>query len=309
MGLSQGGFVSALTAGQIPEKVAKLILMYPAISMAGDARMGKMQQAEFDPADPPETIMHGKMKLGKIYPLDAQSLHEFEGLVPFKGPVLIIHGTADPIVNVAYSKQAWKTYTTGVIPARVEREPLGSADDIPFLPRLSEGMSPRPGRQLMLISGGGHGFLLDRKNHKKTLFAIGEFLKGYTEVLTIDVRLTGRIRETKGLHTHCEYPFTGTADSPWFRGMVQEGAKDVQELTWLYAASKCADYTIVGEDYTGSPCQVHVINRGSGSIWKPTVETDSEALAFVNGADCDALLEDRKCGPLVRIYAHVKLKH
>ena len=309
MGCSQGGFVSALTAGSIPDKIARLILFYPAISLADDARMGQLMQISYDPADPPEVISLRKMKVGRAYPLEAQALHEYADLIPFEGPVLIVHGTADPVVNVAYSKQAWLTYTTGSVPAQVERESLGSENDVPFLPDLPEGTIPRPGRQLMLISGGSHGFLLNRKHHSKSLFAVEEFLKGYTEVLTIDVQLTDMIRETRGLHTHLELPFTGTAKSPWFSGEIQEGAKDTQELTGLHTDSKCADYVIRGCDYTGAPCQVHVINRGSGAQWKPTVTTDSKALSFLNGADCDALLKDRKCGPLVRIYAHVKLQH
>ena len=309
MGCSQGGFVSALTAGSIPEKIARLILFYPAISLADDARMGQLMQISYDPADPPEVITLGKMKVGRAYPLEAQALHEYADLKPFRGPVLIIHGTVDPVVNVAYSKQAWLTYTTGSVPSQVEREPLGSGKDIPFLPDLPEGTAPRPGCQLMLISGGSHGFRLNRKHHRKSLFAVDEFLKGYTEILTINVQLTDTIRKTKGLHTHLELPFTGSAKSPWFSGEIQERAKDTQELTGLHADSKCADYVIKGRDYTGTPCQVHVINRGSGAQWKPAVTTDSAALSFLNDADCDALLEDRKCGPLVRIYAHVKLQH
>ena len=306
MGCSQGGFVSALAAAQLPDQVWRLILFYPAISLADDARMGELMGLKYDPADPPEVTDLRIMKVGREYFLTAQKMHEYEEMLPFAGPVLIVHGTADKVVNAAYSKAAWLAYTTGKVPDAVEREPLPEPDAVPFLPELPTGSVPRASRQLMLIAGAGHGFEMKANANKASMFAVREFMKGYTEVLTVDVRLTGSERVTKGMHTHLELPFGGTARGPWFSGEILDGAKDTQELTFIHADSKCADYVIKGRDYTGAECEVHVINRGSGSSWKPTVTTDSAALSFLNGADCDAFLEQRKCGPLVRIFAKVK---
>ena len=321
MGCSQGGLVSAVAAGELPDEIQRLILFYPAFCIPDDARTGRLQGTSYDPVNPPETITVRKMKIGRIYPLDARNINVYEEILPFRGPVLILHGTADPVVNIGYSRQAWLTYTEDRPPAwteeslvpgevpgtsQVEKCPSGGPDEFLPLPALSPGVNPRADRQLMQISGGVHGFLLDRRNHPKSLTALDEFLKGYTEVLTIDVQLTGREQQTRGLRTHLELPFTGCGNSPWFQGAICPGAKDVQEIFWIRAQSKRADYTLEGHDYTGAPCRVHIINEGAGTAWKPTVTTDSPALAFLNSADCDALVEPRRSGPLVRIYARVQ---
>ena len=62
MGFSQGGFVSALAAAELPEQVAKLVLFYPALCIPDDARRGRMMQASFSPEHIPDLIpvwLHG----------------------------------------------------------------------------------------------------------------------------------------------------------------------------------------------------------------------------------------------------------
>lgn len=110
MGCSQGGFVSALTAAELKEKVTKLVLFYPALCIPDDARAGKMMFAEFDPKNPPETFRCGPMKLGKQYITDVIDMDPFEKITPYTGDVLIVHGTEDKIVNMRYAQQAHKTY-------------------------------------------------------------------------------------------------------------------------------------------------------------------------------------------------------
>lgn len=339
MGCSQGGFVSALTAAALPEQIAGLLLFYPAFSIPDDARAGRLMNTSYDPENLPETIKCGAMTIGRIYPEEAQRIHEFAEAAGYTGPVLILHGTADPVVNVAYSRALWLTYQTGAAPGAgagteggspqascadggmksahtspakdnqggIVPQECGTAEQLSVPPSLPEGCTPRPDCQLLLIGGAGHGFLMNRANHRKSLFAAEEFLKGYTEVLTIDVRLTDSVMERHGLRTHLELPFGGTGKSPYFEGEIGPGARDVQEILWIKALSKCADYTLAGRDYTGTACSVHIVNRDDGNGWKPTVTTDSAALSFLNGADCDALLENRKCGPIVRIYTRVPL--
>lgn len=303
MGRSQGGVVSALVAARYRTEIDRLILFYPALCIPDDARSGKMQRFTFDPANLPERIVQGKMVLGRCYPETVLDMDIFEAISGYDGPVLLVHGTADPIVNFAYSKMAWLQYTTGQHPGTVPKEAPSTHELLSAPPSLPKGTAPDPQKQLLLIGGAGHGFWA--KDNLTAMKALKLFLKGYTEVLTADVRLTGRVQQTRGLRTHLELPFTGNADSPWFRGVIQEGAKDAQDWFFLSAQSKCADYTIQGTDYTGAPCTVHIVNRGSGAAWKPTVTTDSTALSFLNRADCEALLESRKTGPIVRIYCKV----
>lgn len=110
MGCSQGGFVAALTAAKHPEWVDKLVLFYPALCIPDDARAGKMMFARFDPANIPEVINCGPMKLGRCYPADVISIDPIAAIRPYDGPVLIVHGTKDKIVHPDYSRQAAAAY-------------------------------------------------------------------------------------------------------------------------------------------------------------------------------------------------------
>lgn len=111
MGASQGGFVSALTAAKHPELVDKLSLFYPALCIPDDARAGKMMFAKFDPQNIPELVKCGPMKLGKIYVSDVIDIDPFKEISPYEGPVMIIHGTKDSIVNIDYAIRAEKCYS------------------------------------------------------------------------------------------------------------------------------------------------------------------------------------------------------
>lgn len=110
MGCSQGGFVSALTAAKHPALVSKLVLFYPALCIPDDARTGKMMFAKFDPNNIPDVIDCGPMKLGKCYAGDVIRMDAIEAIRPYHGPVLIVHGTKDRIVNIDYSRRAAAAY-------------------------------------------------------------------------------------------------------------------------------------------------------------------------------------------------------
>ena len=125
MGCSQGGFVSALVAARHPDLVHKLVLFYPALCIPDDARAGKMMLAKFDPKNIPERINCGPMKLGRCYPADVIGMDPYEQIKAYHGPVLIVHGTKDPIVKPDYSRQAQRSY---------------------------------PNAKLHMIEGGSHGF-------------------------------------------------------------------------------------------------------------------------------------------------------
>lgn len=110
MGCSQGGFVSALVAAKHPELVGRLVLFYPALCIPDDARAGKMMFAKFDPKNIPEMINCGPMKLGRCYVADVIDMDPYEEICPYRGPVLIVHGTKDSIVKLDYSQQAQRAY-------------------------------------------------------------------------------------------------------------------------------------------------------------------------------------------------------
>ena len=272
VGCSQGGFVSALTAAELQDQVSGLILFYPALCIPDDAREGHMIFARFDPQNIPEVVPCGPMKLGKIYPQAVMEMDPFAEIAAYKGPVLLVHGTADKIVDATYARRAHEAYG--------ERRCT-----------------------LQMIEGGTHGFKKGADN--AAMFGMKQFLQGKREVLTVDVRVTGRRMLERGWNNTISLPFEGTCDGPYFKGTILPGAVDVQHRNGLKVVEFTADYQLAGKDYTGADCKVHVVNRFDGKRWVPKVTTDSTALAFLNHTRCEAFLEQRKHGPVVRIYARI----
>ena len=94
-GTSQGGLVSALTAAEYPTDIKGLILFYPAFNI-------------------PETVQ----KYAKVMPQGSLSPYistlldydVYEHIEPYKGDVLIVHGTTDFVVPVTYSEKAAEVY-------------------------------------------------------------------------------------------------------------------------------------------------------------------------------------------------------
>jgi len=136
MGCSQGGFVSALVAAKNKYPIQKLCLFYPALCIPDDARAGKMMMAKFDPANVPEQLNCGPMKLGKQYVTDVINMDPFLEIKSYNGQVCIVHGTADKIVNIDYAKLAKEAYKS----------------------TKPEGMEEEKRIRLHIIEGGGHTF-------------------------------------------------------------------------------------------------------------------------------------------------------
>ena len=120
MGCSQGGFVSALTAAKLKNEVGKLVLFYPALCIPDDARSGKMMWAKFDPKNIPEIVKCGPMKLGRCYVADVVNMNPYDEIKGYEGDVLIVHGTADKIVNITYAERAVEAYESEHCERKVE---------------------------------------------------------------------------------------------------------------------------------------------------------------------------------------------
>ncbi len=294
MGCSQGGFVSALTAKELQEKIRRLILLYPALCIPDDARTGHMILAKFDPENVPEKLSCGLMKLGRRYVTDVIDMDPFKEIRDYKGPVMIIHGTRDRIVHPSYSARAYKSYMK------------------------VRGRVPSQNCQLVFIDGANHGFYgpFSRAWNKYAAFAIQKFLQGKTLLFNVDVRLTEeQVRETGDGGKIIRWFFKGRSRSGFFRGEVETPAFDEQLVPGggLFRRKEpdscCADYELTGKDFRGAPCHVHITNRmlpGGKKDWvlgwKPSVYTDSNALSFVNELKCETYAEGRKKGPYIHIW-------
>ena len=146
MGCSQGGLVTALTAAEPETRAEAIILFYPALSIPDDARRGSMMSARFDPADIPETMRCGPMKLGREYAASVLDLDPFSTISAYRGDVLIVHGNADTLVDISYSRRAYDAY-------RAAAETALQAGEIQSMPRIA----------FHEVDGAGHIFL--RPNH------------------------------------------------------------------------------------------------------------------------------------------------
>ncbi len=104
-GESQGGFVSTYVAAKHPKDIAGLILLYPAFVLQDDARKRTPNLKEI-----PEIQDVMGIPIGKRYTLDALSFDIYDTMKQYPGPVLIIHGTADPIVPLSYAQRAAQTF-------------------------------------------------------------------------------------------------------------------------------------------------------------------------------------------------------
>lgn len=107
LGGSQGGFVSAVTAAESPDDVKALILMYPAFVIYDDMHS---RFASLD--DVPDTFGQwgSWITLGRIYVEDVWDYDPYEHIGAYEGPVMVLHGDADGLVDISYGERAAQVY-------------------------------------------------------------------------------------------------------------------------------------------------------------------------------------------------------
>ena len=104
-GASQGGMVSAMVAGELQEKVAGMILYYPAFCIPDDWR-----EKYHSESNVPECIDFWGMTIGSNFVKSVLNLDVFESIGKFNNDVLIVYGEYDPIVSKKYMTKAKKVY-------------------------------------------------------------------------------------------------------------------------------------------------------------------------------------------------------
>lgn len=110
VGESQGGLVSALAAAELKKLVSNLVLIYPALCIPDNwnARYPRIE-------DIPEVSEIWNVRLGKKFMMDIRDMKPFDTIGNYKGRVLIVHGTDDPVVPLDYSKRAEQTYNNATL--------------------------------------------------------------------------------------------------------------------------------------------------------------------------------------------------
>ena len=108
-GASQGGVVASLYAATYPDRVHKLLLIFPAFVLFDDAKETYRELGSPDFDQLPDNLTHHNVTLGKIYLIDALGIDIQSELAKITAPTLIIHGTDDAVVPYQYAVQASQT--------------------------------------------------------------------------------------------------------------------------------------------------------------------------------------------------------
>lgn len=105
IGESQGGLVSALVAANSTMNIHKLILVFPALCIPDNWNERYKQIADI-----PDTTRLWNVALSRRFFTELRYMNPLEIIGRYKRPVLIVHGDADTVVPVDYSRRAAKTY-------------------------------------------------------------------------------------------------------------------------------------------------------------------------------------------------------
>jgi pimeloyl-ACP methyl ester carboxylesterase len=105
-GESQGGVVASIVAARQGQNIKRLILFYPAYSLIDD-----LHYAFKSLENVPERFWYADwLCLGKKYAEDIWDF-KFEDVIgAYTGPVLLVHGTSDTVVDLSYSERAKAVY-------------------------------------------------------------------------------------------------------------------------------------------------------------------------------------------------------
>ena len=122
-GASQGGLISAMAAEEYKEKIAGMILLYPALCIADNWRERFASEDDI-----PKELDFWGMQLGDVFFKSMRTFETFKVLGHFSSPVLILHGIQDEIVPIEYSVKAVKQYPNAKL-EQFANEPHGFTED------------------------------------------------------------------------------------------------------------------------------------------------------------------------------------
>lgn len=110
VGHSQGALVGGMIAGYYRDWITKLVMLSPAATIKDDALAGTCFGIPYDPYRIPDHIsmtnVHNEhFDLGGLYFRLAKTLPIYETTAMFRGETLIIHGSADDVVDVSGARR------------------------------------------------------------------------------------------------------------------------------------------------------------------------------------------------------------
>ena len=106
-GEDQGGLVSAIVASDMPEDITGLIMLYPYLSVADELH----NQLMYHELIPDTFQIRGGITLGLKYAKDVWDYDIYEHITKYTGPVLILHGDSDQVVDILYSEVASEKFS------------------------------------------------------------------------------------------------------------------------------------------------------------------------------------------------------
>jgi len=109
LGGSQGGVAAALAGCRMPERVAGMILLYPAFNLPFDVHKQFASREDI----PEEYDLYGSVHVGRNYAEDIWDLDLFRELSGYGGPVLLLHGDQDQISDLSLVEKAAEVLPQG----------------------------------------------------------------------------------------------------------------------------------------------------------------------------------------------------
>ena len=290
-GESQGAFISGLSAARLQEKISKLVMIFPAVCIPDHARRGTLGGASYDPKNPPELIYTERAMLSKVFVDDVKDMDAYSELAKYKGATLLIQGTCDSIVVPEYQYIVKKEFD---LTDSIENE---NAQITNSNHRL----------KLQMVRGMDH---YTGGEHKEALKdSIRYFIEGKEEIFSFRIIVTNVVvTDDSGSILSQDVHFTGYCESDLFTGAIIHGVdhqkylKNNNQNETANCIEMRAEYTFSGVDADGKPCKLNVCNIKRDGEWRPTINTDSKALSWINDAILYAIVEPGTKGPTIRIY-------
>ncbi|WP_203639585.1 alpha/beta hydrolase [Levilactobacillus wangkuiensis] len=111
LGMSLGSVAASMTAGQLPNEIKSLCMWSPAAVFVDEiANKHVLQGKSTDTVSQTGYLDFNSLKLGPAFFADLQNIQIYEEAAKYKGSVTIIHGDADNIAPLSYSKKYQSVY-------------------------------------------------------------------------------------------------------------------------------------------------------------------------------------------------------